>query len=91
MTTEVSIEKIRADAHYNFNHGFACSESVIHAIRSNFELEISDDAIAMSSGFAADLVAVAVFVVLWRGEPWPSVFYMAAELLMIHKLNVASP
>ncbi len=34
-----------------FNQGFACSESIIYAIKKNFELEMSDDAIAMSSGF----------------------------------------
>ena len=34
-----------------FTSGFACSESVIYTIRKHFDIELSDDAIAMSSGF----------------------------------------
>jgi len=49
MTTNVDLEKLQKDAVDIFNQGFACSESVIYAIKENFELDMSDDAIAMSS------------------------------------------
>lgn len=51
MNTNIDMEKLKKDAVEIFNSGFACSESVIYAIKKNFELEMSDDAIAMSSGF----------------------------------------
>lgn len=51
MTTLIDMELLKQDAVAIFNQGFACSESVIYAIRKHFELELSDDAIAMSSGF----------------------------------------
>lgn len=51
MKKQVDLDKLEFDAIDIFNNGFACSESVIFAIRNNFEVEISDDAIAMSSGF----------------------------------------
>ena len=51
MTTNINMEQLRQDAVGIFHQGFACSESVIYAIRKNFELDMSDDAIAMSSGF----------------------------------------
>ena len=51
MKTEADIEKVKEDASDIFYKGYACSESVIYAIRKNFELDLSDDVIAMSSGF----------------------------------------
>lgn len=51
MVKEVNIEELQKDAVEIFTQGFACSESVIYAIRKHFEIELSDDAIAMSSGF----------------------------------------
>ena len=51
MVKEVNIEQLQKDAVEIFTQGFACSESVIFAIRKHFEIELSDDAIAMSSGF----------------------------------------
>ncbi|MEG1303470.1 MAG: C-GCAxxG-C-C family (seleno)protein [Lachnospiraceae bacterium] len=48
---EINMELLQKDALEIFNSGFACSESVIYTIRKNFELDLSDDAIAMSSGF----------------------------------------
>ena len=51
MTTNVDLEKLQKDAVDIFNQGFACSESVIYAIKENFELDMSDDAIDMSSVF----------------------------------------
>ena len=51
MTTNINMEQLQKDAVDIFNSGFACSESVIYAIRKNFEIDLSDDAIAMSSGF----------------------------------------
>ena len=51
MTTNINMELLQADAAEIFNSGFACSESVIYALRKHFDMDISDDAIAMSSGF----------------------------------------
>lgn len=52
MTTNIDLEQLRKDAVDIFNSGFTCSESVIFAIRKNFEIDgMSDDAIAMSTGF----------------------------------------
>ncbi|MBE5971555.1 MAG: hypothetical protein E7246_03405 [Lachnoclostridium sp.] len=51
MTTKIHIENLQKDAAEIFNSGFACSEAVIYAIRKHFEIDLSDDVIAMSSGF----------------------------------------
>ena len=51
MVESINIKETVEDAKYIFNHGFACSESVIYAIRKNFQLDLPDDVIAMSSGF----------------------------------------
>ena len=51
MVTKVNLEQLQKDAVEIFTNGFACSESVIYAIRKHFDIELSDDAIAMSSGF----------------------------------------
>ncbi|MCI6152917.1 MAG: C-GCAxxG-C-C family protein [Fusobacterium perfoetens] len=51
MKRNVNIDEVEKTAVEIFNSGFACSESVIYAIKKHFELELSDDAIAMSSGF----------------------------------------
>lgn len=48
---EIDIEGLQKDAVEIFNAGFACSESIVYAIRKHFKLELSEDAIAMSSGF----------------------------------------
>ncbi|GAA0805347.1 hypothetical protein DWX43_22390 [Clostridium sp. AF19-22AC] len=49
--TEINMEELQKDAVDIFHSGFACSESIVYAIRKHFQLELSDDAIAMSSGF----------------------------------------
>ena len=62
MVKTVNIEELQKDAVEIFTSGFACSESVIFAIRKHFEIELSDDAIAMSSGFPwgkPELIAIA--------------------------------
>ena len=51
MTTNIDMAALKKDAVDIFNQGFACSESIIYAIKKHFELDLSDDAIAMSSGF----------------------------------------
>ena len=47
MTKDVNLDQLQKDAVEIFNQGFACSESIIYAIKKNFELEMSDDAIAI--------------------------------------------
>ena len=51
MVKEVDLQKLQDDAVEIFTSGFACSESVIYTIRKHFEVDIPDEAIAMSSGF----------------------------------------
>lgn len=51
MGHTVNVEDLKKDALEVFHNGFACSESVIYAINKHFEFHLSDDAIAMSSGF----------------------------------------
>lgn len=51
MRYDVDIEEMKKDAVEIFQQGFACSEAVIYAIKKGFDLDLSDDAIAMSSGF----------------------------------------
>ncbi len=48
---DINMNELEKDAVKIFNSGFACSESIIFAIRKHFQLDLSDDAIAMSSGF----------------------------------------
>ena len=61
MNTDINMEQLQKDAVEIFNQGFACSESLIYAIRKNFDLDMSDDAIAMSSGFPWGLEEAAVY------------------------------
>lgn len=51
LKNEVSIKKITKDAEELFRGGFFCSEAVVSAIRSNFELDVPEEVIAMASGF----------------------------------------
>lgn len=49
--SEINMEELQKEAVRIFNSGFACSESIVYTIRKHFHLDLSDDAIAMSSGF----------------------------------------
>jgi C_GCAxxG_C_C family probable redox protein len=51
MVKEVSINKIQKDAEDLFRNGFFCSESMVSCIRSNFELDLPEEVIAMASTF----------------------------------------
>ncbi|MEY8353446.1 C-GCAxxG-C-C family protein [Lachnospiraceae bacterium 54-53] len=51
MKQAVSVRKIADDAEALFRGGFFCSEAVVSSIRSNFELDIPEEVIAMASGF----------------------------------------
>lgn len=55
MVKEVSISKIKNDAEGLFRNGFLCSEAVVSCIRSNFELDLPEEVIAMASTFAAGI------------------------------------
>ena len=48
---EVSVKKIIKDAEELYRGGFFCSEAVISSIRTNFELDLPEEIIAMASGF----------------------------------------
>lgn len=51
MKSEVSAAKVAKDAEDLFRGGFFCSEAVVSSIRSNFELDVPEEVIAMASGF----------------------------------------
>ena len=51
MVKQISLKQTLDDAMDAFYNGFACSESVIYALRKNFAFAMSDDALAMSTGF----------------------------------------
>ena len=52
MVDHINCKTLVEDALYIFHNGYACSESVIYALRKNFGWDdMTDDAIAMSSGF----------------------------------------
>lgn len=51
MNKKVDLDKVREDAIYIFHNGYACSESVIYAIQQNVDPTITQEEIAMSSGF----------------------------------------
>lgn len=48
----VSPKKVQMDAENNFRGGFFCCEALMQAIRDNFELDVPEEVIAMSSGMA---------------------------------------
>lgn len=49
---EVSLRKVREDAENKYRNGFFCCEALMSSIRDNFELDIPEEVIAMSSGMA---------------------------------------
>lgn len=51
LKKEVSVVKIAKDAEDLFRGGFFCSEAVVSSIRSNFEMDVPEEVIAMASGF----------------------------------------
>lgn len=52
MVECVNLQAMFEDAMYVFHNGFACSETVIYTLRKHFGWDdMSDDSIAMSSGF----------------------------------------
>lgn len=51
IKSEVSVAKIKKEAEDLFRNGFFCSEAVVSSIRSNFELDVPEEVIAMASGF----------------------------------------
>ena len=51
MAKEISVLKVRKDAEELFRGGFFCSEAVVSSIRTNFELDVPEEVIAMASGF----------------------------------------
>ena len=48
---EVSISKIKKDAEDLFRGGFFCSEAVVSSVRTNFDLDLPEEIIAMASSF----------------------------------------
>lgn len=48
---EVSVKKVQQEAEDLFRSGFFCSEAVLSAIRSNFDVQIPKEIIQMASGF----------------------------------------
>lgn len=51
MVERVNLKKMLDEATEDFTTGFMCSETVIDVLNRNYDLGMSDDAIAMSTGF----------------------------------------
>lgn len=51
MVKEVNLQKMLDEATENFTTGFMCSESVFDVLNKNYDLGLSDDVIAMTTGF----------------------------------------
>ncbi|NLY08696.1 MAG: hypothetical protein GXZ11_02165 [Tissierellia bacterium] len=51
MKRHIDVQACIDDAMDVFHNGYACSESVIYSLNKHFEFGLSEDAIAMSSGF----------------------------------------
>ena len=81
MNTNVDVDAMRKDAVEIFQKGFACSESVIYAIKKGFDLDLSDDAIAMSSGFPWGLGDGGWIVVRLQEQPCASAIFSEEEHL----------
>ena len=45
----INLEKIQQEAEESYRKGFFCCEAVAEIIRSNFELDVSEDVIRMAS------------------------------------------
>lgn len=90
MTTNVDLEKLQKDAVDIFNQGFACSESVIYAIKENFELDMSDDAIAMSSGFPWGLGGGGCICGALAGATMCIGYFFGRKTLVILRLTAVS-
>lgn len=52
---EINLKKVQKDAENNFRGGFFCCEALMSAIRTNFELDVPEEVIAMSSGMAVGI------------------------------------
>ncbi len=52
MIEKISVKKVREVAEEHFRKGeFYCSEAIVASIKSNFEVDMPDEMIAMASGF----------------------------------------
>lgn len=52
MIEKISVKKVREAAEEHFRKGeFYCSEAIVASIKSNFEVDMPDEMIAMASGF----------------------------------------
>lgn len=52
MVNAVSVKKIRQDAENSFRRGdYFCSEAIVNSFRTNFELDMPPEMVAMASGF----------------------------------------
>lgn len=52
---EVSLKKLQQDAENNFRGGFFCCEALMAAVRSNFDLDVPEEVIAMVSGMSVGI------------------------------------
>ena len=81
MNTNVDVDAMRKDAVEIFQKGFACSESVIYAIKKGFDLDLSDDASLCHPDSRGGSEMVAVFVVRLQEQPCASAIFSEEEHL----------
>ena len=49
---ELSLRKLQKDAEDKYRNGFFCCEALVSTVRDNFELDVPEEVIAMSSGMS---------------------------------------
>lgn len=52
---EISLKKVQQDAENNFRNGYYCCEALMATIIQDFEIDVPQEVIAMSSGMAVGL------------------------------------
>ena len=79
MNTNVDVDAMRKDAVEIFQKGFACSESVIYAIKKGFDLDLMRSLCHPDSRGGSEMVAV--FVVRLQEQPCASAIFSEEEHL----------
>lgn len=51
MKSKVNMDELKKEAEYLFRNGYMCSETMVFILNKYYELGLSQDAVAMSTGF----------------------------------------
>jgi hypothetical protein len=80
LNKNIDTAKIRQKAaDYYRNGDFFCSEAIVKAIKDEFDLPLSDDVIAMASGFPVGMGGSGCTAGQWQEESWRSGCFSAGQ------------